>query len=50
MMSRCRALYGSPDAKSEVVYAVSYVAEGEQSKDKMSATLGTLMKGVKVSE
>jgi hypothetical protein len=44
------ALYGAPDSTSEVVYAVSYVAEGEQSKEKMNATLGTLMKGVKVSE
>ncbi len=33
-----------------VIYAVSYVAEGEQGGDKMSSSLGTLMKGVSVLE
>ncbi len=44
------ALYGTPSPGAEVVYAVSYVAEGEQGKEKMSATLDRLMKGVKVRE
>jgi S1-C subfamily serine protease len=44
------ALYGQPDAAAEVVYAVSYVAEGEQAREKMSTTLDTLVKGVTVRE
>ena len=36
-----------PDA---VIYEVSYIAEGEQGPEKMSSSLGTLMKGVIVHE
>jgi hypothetical protein len=42
-----------PESKpvtDSVIYAVSYVAEGEQGGDKMSSSLGTLMKGVSVLE
>lgn len=39
-----------PPVAGAVIYAVSYVAEGEQGGDKMSSSLGTLMKGVSVLE
>jgi hypothetical protein len=37
-------------APDEVIYEVSYIAEGEQDQQKMSSSLGTLMRGVNVHE
>jgi len=37
-------------APDSVIYEVSYIAEGEQDQEKMSSSLGTLMRGVNVHE
>lgn len=40
----------TPAVADSVIYAVSYVTEGEQGEDRMSSSLGALMKGVSVLE